>query len=170
VHFRRDDTHISAIARQKTGGNNELWFNLEHSKMAKQNSVEIAERFWREVWQLRNPDAADHLVSEDFIVTSGGVDIRSRDAFKKWVGAFLSSIDDFEFHVIETFQNETGDRAVSRWRVTGKNNGFMGSEPCGSPIDMTGTAVLQVGEDGLLQHNWVERSALEVFRSLAAKK
>jgi SnoaL-like polyketide cyclase len=138
--------------------------------MASQKSVKIAENFWREVWQLRNPDAADHLVSKDFTVTSGGAEIRSREAFKKWVAAFLASIDDFEFEVIETFQNETGDRAVSRWRVTGKNNGFMGSEPCGSPIEMTGTAVLHVGEDGLLLHNWVERSALEVLRSLAARK
>ncbi|MFM0119027.1 ester cyclase [Paraburkholderia sp. RL18-101-BIB-B] len=137
--------------------------------MAKRDSVQIAERFWREVWQLRNPNAADHLVSEDFTVTSGGVDIRSREAFKKWVAAFLSSIDDFEFNVIETFQNETGDRVVTRWRVTGKNKGFMGSESCGSPIDMTGTAVLHVGEDGLLKHNWVERSALEVLWSLSAK-
>ncbi|MFM0394595.1 ester cyclase [Paraburkholderia phytofirmans] len=138
--------------------------------MAKRDSIQIAEKFWREVWQLRNPNAADHLVSEDFNVTSGGVDIRSREAFKKWVAAFLSSIDDFEFNVIETFQNEPGDRVVTRWRVSGKNKGFMGSESCGSPIDMTGTAVLHVGEDGLLRHNWVERSALEVFRSLAAKK
>jgi hypothetical protein len=137
--------------------------------MAEQKSVQIAERFWREVWQSRNPDAADHLVTEDFTVTSGGVDIKSREAFKKWVAAFLASIDDFEFNVVETFQNETGDRVVSRWRVTGKNKGFMGSEPCGSSIDMTGTAVLDVGEDGLLRHNWVERSALEVLRSLAAK-
>jgi hypothetical protein len=70
----------------------------------------------REVWQLRNPNAADHLVSEDFTVTSGGVDIRSREAFKKWVAAFLSSIDDFEFNLIETFQNETGDRVVRAGR------------------------------------------------------
>ena len=138
--------------------------------MALQPSVQIAERFWREVWQLRNPDAADHLVSEDFIVTSGGQDIRSREAFKKWVAAFLASIDDFEFNVIETFQNEAGDRVVSRWRVTGKNNGFMGSEPSGLPIDMTGTAVLQVDQDGWLRHNWVERSALEVLRSVEASK
>lgn len=136
--------------------------------MQRQNSVQIAERFWREVWESRNPDAVDRLVSEDFTVTSGGVDIKSREAFKKWVKAFLSSIDDFEFNVVETFQNETGDRVVTRWRVTGRNNGFMGSEPNGLPIDMTGTAVLQVGEGGLLRHNWVERSALEVFRSLGA--
>lgn len=99
---------------------------------------------------MRNPDAADNLVSEDFTVSSGGVDIRSREVFKKWVAAFLTSITDFQFDVIETFENDTGDRVVSLGRVTGKNNGFMGTAPCGSPIDMTGTAVLQVGEDGLL--------------------
>lgn len=138
--------------------------------MDKQNSVKIVENFWREVWQSRNPDAVDHLVAEDFCITSGGVEIRSRSSFKQWVAAFLASIDDFEFHVVESFQNETGDRVVSRWRVTGKNNGFMGSEPCQSMIDMTGTAVLHVREDGLLQHNWVERNALEVHRSLNAAK
>ncbi|HEY3598341.1 MAG TPA: nuclear transport factor 2 family protein [Paraburkholderia sp.] len=138
--------------------------------MAKQNSVEIVQNFWREVWQARNPHAVDRLVADDFAITSGGVVIESRQAFKDWVAAFLSSIDDFEFHVVEMFQNEVGDRVVTRWRVTGKNNGFMGFEPTRSPIDMTGTAIFHVREDGLLQHNWVERSALEVHRSLAAAK
>jgi hypothetical protein len=138
--------------------------------MEKRNSVRIVENFWRQVWQSRNPDAVDELVAEDFAITSGGVTISSRQHFKRWVAAFLASINDFEFHVVESFQNETGDRVVSRWRVTGKNNGFMGSQPCQSPIDMTGTAVLHVREDGLLQHNWVERSALEVHRSLGTGK
>ncbi|MEM5406376.1 MULTISPECIES: ester cyclase [Paraburkholderia] len=134
--------------------------------MDKRNSIEVVDNFWRQVWQSRNPDAVDELVAEDFGITSGGVLISSRAEFKKWVAAFLASIDDFGFEVIETFQNATGDRVVSRWRVTGKNNGFMGSDPCGSPIEMTGTAILHVRDDGLLQHNWVERSALEVHRSL----
>jgi len=134
--------------------------------MAKRDSVAIVERFWREIWQEKNPDAADHIVAEDFAVTSGGILISSRDAFKKWVAGFLGSIDDFNFEVVEIFQNESGDRVVTRWVVTGRNNGFMGSEPCRSPIRMTGTSVIHVREDGLLQHNWVERNALEVHRSL----
>ena len=85
----------------------------------------------------------------------------------KWVAAFLASIDHLRFDVVEIFQNASGDRVVTRWVVTGTNNGFMGTVPCQSPIRMTGTAVLHVREDGLLQHNWVERSALEVHRSLA---
>ncbi|AGW93313.1 MULTISPECIES: ester cyclase [Cupriavidus] len=135
--------------------------------MCRTDSIAIVENFWRQVWQGRNPDAIDSLVAEDFAITSGGVEIRSRPQFKQWVAAFLASIDDFRFEVVETFQNASGDRVVSRWIVTGRNNGFMGSSPCQSPIRMTGTAVLHVREDGLLQHNWVERSALEVQRSLA---
>lgn len=135
--------------------------------MAKNNAVHIVERFWREVWQRKNPDAADHIVAEDFAITSGGVLIGPRDTFKAWVAAFLRSINDFNFEVVEMFANDTGDRVVTRWIVTGRNNGFMGSEPCQTPIRMTGTAVIHVRQDGLLQHNWVERNALEVHRSLA---
>jgi hypothetical protein len=134
----------------------------------KKSSVEIVENFWSEVWrQPQNPDAIDRLVHEDFILTSGGKDIRSRDAFKKWVIDFQSRIHDFEFHVTETFQNGDGSRVASRWRVTGRNNGFMGTEPNGIPIDMTGTAVWEVGKDGLLYHNWVERNAWEVHVAIA---
>jgi len=134
--------------------------------MNKRDSVSIVEAFWREVWQGKNPEAADQLVAEDFSITSGGTVIGPRATFKQWVGAFLTSIDDFNFEIVEMFQNESGDRVATRWVVTGKNNGVMGAEPCGSPIYMTGTAVIHVREDGLLQHNWVERNALEVHRSL----
>lgn len=134
--------------------------------MAEKNIVQIVERFWREVWQGKNPDAADHIVAEDFAITSGGVLIGPRDAFKEWVRAFLHSVNDFNFEVVEMFPNDAGDRVVTRWIVTGRNNGFMGFEPCQTPIRMTGTAVIHVRQDGLLQHNWVERNALEVERSL----
>ena len=134
--------------------------------MNTKRSIDVVNHFWHEVWQSRNPDAVDNLVAEDFTITSGGVDIHSRSEFKRWVAAFLSKISDFEFHIIETFQNESGDRVASRWRITGKNNGFLGTEPCQSPIDMNGTAVWHVREDGLLQHNWVERSAVEVERNI----
>ena len=34
---------------------------------------------------------------------------------------------------------------------------------------MTGTAVWQVGEDGRLRHNWVERNAFEVYGVISRK-
>jgi hypothetical protein len=67
---------------------------------------------------------------------------------------------------VETFQNHDGSRVASRWRVTGRNNGLMGTEPNGVPFEMTGTAIWEVGPDGLLRHNWVERNAFEVHGML----
>ena len=55
--------------------------------MSGNNSVEIVERFWNDVWRRpQNPDAIDALVAEDFVITSGGKDIVSRGAFKRDVG------------------------------------------------------------------------------------
>lgn len=134
--------------------------------MTQRNSVEIVENFWKEVWQQRNPDAVDHLVSEDFILTSGDQDVRSRAAFKAWVRQFLDRVHDFQFHIVETFQNEDGSRVASRWRLTGRNNGMMGTKPNGAPFEMSGTAIWEVGKDGLLRHNWVERNAFEVYGAI----
>lgn len=132
--------------------------------MAQLDGVRIVENFWREVWQQpQNPDAIDNLVHEDFVITSGGRDIRTRAAFKQWVKDFQSKVHDFQFHIVETFQNADGTRVASRWRVTGRNNGLMGTKPNGAPFEMVGTAVWEVGKDGLLRHNWVERNAWEVF-------
>jgi len=135
--------------------------------MVRRDSVSIVENFWREVWKApQDPDAIDRLVAEDFVITSGGHEIRGREAFKDWVVQFQTRIIDLEFETIETFQNEDGSRVASRWRVTGKNNGFLGTAPRHEPIEMLGTAILAVREDGLLEHNWVERNAWEVYSRL----
>jgi hypothetical protein len=132
-----------------------------------QDSVAAVEKFWREVWkQPQNPDAIDRLVHEDFVITSGGQDIVGREAFKAWVKDFQSRVHNFEFHIIETFQNQEGSRVASRWRVIGRNNGLMSTEPNDVPFEMFGTTVWEVGTDGLLRHNWVERNAFEVYRAI----
>jgi SnoaL-like polyketide cyclase len=133
------------------------------------DAVAILHNFWAQVWQSpQNPDAIDDLVTEDFVISSGGTDIATPAEFKKWVIGFQESVRDLEFEAVETFQNADGTRVVSRWVLTGRNNGYAGTEPCGSPIRMTGVAVWAVREDGKLAHNWVERNALEVVRDLAA--
>jgi len=137
--------------------------------VAREKSVELVENFWAEVWQRpQNPDAIDTLVAEDFVITSGGNDIVSREAFKTWVIEIQSKILDMDFEAIETFQNQDGSRVASRWRLTGRNNGIMNTEPNGAPIEMVGIAIWEVGEDGLLRHNWVERNAWEVHGSITS--
>jgi limonene-1,2-epoxide hydrolase len=133
------------------------------------NSVKIVEDFWTAVWKSKNPDAISDFVVEDAIITTGGVEIKGRDKFIAWARDFLSKINDFDFEVMETFQNEDESR-VALWRVTGKNNGMMGTVPDQQPISLTGTAIWSVREDGKLLHNRVERAAWETFQNLTSKK
>ena len=138
--------------------------------MTPRDGVAIVENFWREVWKApQDPQAIDRLVAEDFIITSGGREIRGREAFKRWVVEFQKRINGLQFESLETFQNEDGSRVASRWQVTGKNNGFLGTTPGLEPISMLGTAVFSIRNDGLLQHNWVERNAWEVYVGLIGR-
>jgi predicted ester cyclase len=130
------------------------------------NSVKIVEEFWEAVWVARNPEAVHRFVVDDFVITSGGVDIAGKERFIAWVKQFLAKITDFHFETIETFQNADGSRVASRWKVTGRNNGVLGTEPDQQPISFTGTAIWAIREDGKLLHNWVERSSWEVFQQL----
>ncbi|MGH6792652.1 MAG: ester cyclase [Methyloceanibacter sp.] len=136
------------------------------AEAAKPSSVILLEGFWRDVWAAKNPDAVDKYVTEDFVITSGGKDIRTRAAFKTWLADFQSKISDMDFKVLETFQNEDGSRVVSRLKVTGKNNGLFGLPPDQKPFVLTATAIWEVTPDGRLAHNWVERNGLEIYRQL----
>ena len=138
--------------------------------MSKITAVQAVENFWAEVWASpQNPEAIDRLVVEDFVITTGGIDVVSRATFKEWVKNFQSKINDLEFDVFETFQNAEGNRVASRWRIRGKNNGVLGTAPDQREISFTGTAVWAVREDGMLLHNWVERASWELYLELTKK-
>jgi steroid delta-isomerase-like uncharacterized protein len=136
--------------------------------MSKQDAVNIVEAFWAAVWQGKDFDAIDRFCAEDFVITSGGVDVVSRERFKAWARQFNQLISGLQFDVVETFQNEDGSRVASRWRVSGRNNGMFGLPPDQREVSFTGTAIWQVGEDGKLLRNWVERASWEAYQALAA--
>ena len=130
------------------------------------NSVEIVHAFWNEVWNAHDPSAVDRFVVDDFVIVSGGQTISGRENFKDWVAVFLAKVNDLHLEMVESFQNDDGSRVASRWLLTGKNNGFLGTEPDQQDIAMTGTAVWAVRGDGKLLTNWVERASWELFQRL----
>ena len=44
------------------------------------------------MWKARNPAAIDDFVVDDFLFTTGGTDIVTKDNFKEWVTAFMEQI------------------------------------------------------------------------------
>ena len=138
--------------------------------MSSQNSVDVVNAFWDEVWNAHDSSAVDRFVVDDFVIVTGGVTVSGRENFKKWIDGFLATIADLHLEVIESFQNADGSRVASRWLLTGKNNGFAGTAPDQQRIEMSGTAVWAVREDGKLRSNHVERAALEQWRRLTADR
>ena len=137
--------------------------------MIKLDGAGIVEAFWAAVWQGQDFDAIDRFCVEDFIITSGGIDVISRASFKAWAHQFNQLITGLKFDVIESFQNADGSRVASRWRVSGRNNGMFGLPADQREISFTGTAIWKIREDGKLMHNWVERASWEAYTALQAR-
>lgn len=125
---------------------------------------QIAFQFWSEVWRQRRIDRVDELVTEDCVIHAAGEDVASRTAFKAWLGAFHAKVDDLELGVKDLFSVD--DRVVTRWRLTGRNRGLLGTEDNQRPIDLTGIAIAIVREPGQIAEQWLEYNAWAVFQSI----
>ena len=126
----------------------------------------LALEFFRRVWHPPHDlDAIDEMMVEDYVITSGGQVIRGREAFKSWVREFQNHLLEARTENLEAFANAAGDRVVSRWVCSGKNNGLLGLPPDGRAVSFTGIAIWSV-RDRKLAECWVERSAWELYQEL----
>ena len=113
--------------------------------MTPENSVDMVQRFWREVWSPPyNIDVIDELLTDDFVCINAGTEIRSRAAFKEWVRTFSSRIGNARLQPLDTFSNSDGSKVVTRWKATGSNEGILGLPKDGRPIEFTGISIWQV--------------------------
>ncbi|MEI9908478.1 MAG: ester cyclase [Bacteroidota bacterium] len=136
------------------------------SETAEQLVIEFLSRVWGPSHEL---SAIDELMAEDYIITSGGRTITGRLAFKEWVKNFQELLLDAITLNQDVFANATGDRVVSRWICSGKNNGIFGLSPDGSSVSFTGIAIWKI-RNGRLAECWVERSAFELYQQLQKGK
>lgn len=116
--------------------------------------------FWQRVWNEGRLEEIDAFMTEDFVIHSGGKDIAPRTAFKAWVASFQENIDDLHFEIEDIMASDL--RVTTRWRITGKNRGFMGTDDNHKPIDLTGITISRLTTDGIIAEKWVERSAWEL--------
>jgi predicted ester cyclase len=139
-----------------------ITFDPPANSAAEQLAHEFLGRVWGPAHDL---DAIDELMTEDYVITSGGKRIAGRAAFKAWVAEFQTRLLDVQNEILEVFATPAGDRVVSRWLCTGRNNGMFGLPPDDRPVAFTGIAIWAV-RDGRLAECWVERAAFEAYQEL----
>ena len=47
------------------------------------NSVKLFEEFWERVWKARDPATIDDFAIDDFVITTGGLDIVFQDKVRR---------------------------------------------------------------------------------------
>ncbi len=126
----------------------------------------LALDFFARVWGAPHDlSAIDELMTEDYVITSGGTPVQGREAFKEWVREFQTRLLDARNETLDIFSTAAGDRVVSRWVCRGINNGIMGLPADGRRVEFSGIAIWTVRGDRLAEC-WVERSAFELYRQL----
>lgn len=130
--------------------------------------IELVLHFWENVWSHPyDHSLIDELMTEDFTITNAGRVIQGREQFKAWVKEFQEKMKDGHLENVEIFESADGSKVVSRWVYHGNNHGIFDLPGDGKRISFTGTAVWEI-RDNRLAHNWVERSAFELYKSLTA--
>lgn len=117
----------------------------------------LARDFLGRVWGPGHEIAlVDELMTPDYVIHSGGREIRGRDAFKAWIAEFFRSLPGARDEILDVFANAEGDRVTARWTCSGTNQGVFGLPPDGRPVRFHGISVWAV-RDGRLAECWVER-------------
>ena len=131
-----------------------------HDQGARARSEALARSYFERVWNGEENDlgAIDQLMSDDYVIHSGGTAIRGRAAFKAWVGVFQTKLLAASNDVHEVFASGTGDRVATRWDCSGLNEGLFPDQPAGARISFSGIAIFRV-DAGRLTECWVERAA-----------
>ena len=142
----------------------------ERQLAAKSLPEKLVLEFFDRVWHVPHDlDAIDELMTEDYVITTAGKEVKGRESFKHWVGVFQEQLLEAKTESVELFFNEEQDKVVSRWVCSGKNNGLFGLEADQRFIFFTGIAIWTV-RDGQLAECWVERSAYELYQNLISGK
>ncbi len=132
-------------------------------------SEHLVLEFFARVWTPPHDlNAIDELMTEDYVITSGGKVVKGREAFKGWIKEFHSQLKEAKTESEEIFSNPEGDKVVSRWRCTGKNNGMFGLASDGRSVSFSGMAIWHI-RDGKLAECWAERSAWELYQELSSE-
>ncbi len=129
----------------------------------KKDAVAVAEQLARDflghVWGPNHEiEIIDELMTPDYVIHSGGKEIRGQEAFKVWIAEFFRTMPGATDEIVDVFANPSGDRVVARWICSGTNGGVFGLPANGRQISFHGISVWKV-RDGRLAECWVEREA-----------
>jgi steroid delta-isomerase-like uncharacterized protein len=136
--------------------------------MASKN-VDLAERFHFEVFQKGNLDAANDILTKDFVAHSPGLPpelSKGPEGAKSWAQAIRTGLPDISLSH-EDIVSE-GDKVTIRWTGSGTHDGEMFGVPAtGRPVNVSGIDIFLI-KGGKIAEMWQEWDALGFMQQVGA--
>lgn len=115
----------------------------------------IVARLWEEIWNQGRLEAADALVSDDFVLRLPTGEFHGPAGLKTWVDLIRAGLPDVRFTVEQSLAE--GDSVVNRWSAKATHTGeLLGIPPTGNPVTMTGTSIFRVANGKILEDRAAE--------------
>ncbi len=125
----------------------------------------VIERFYRDVWNSWNLDAADEILSENVRFRGSlGSALEGIEDFKNYVRTVRRAFPDWHNRVDEVISS--GDKVVTRVSWSGTHRGeLLGVEPTGKRVEYVGAAIFGLS-DGKIESGWVVGDTQELWKAL----
>jgi steroid delta-isomerase-like uncharacterized protein len=132
-----------------------------------EGNEELAHRFHMDIFQEGNLDAADEILSSDFLYHGAlgpGEDQRGPEPTKQVASGVIAAFPDRRITHEDTVAE--GDKVLIRWTLSGTQEGeLLGIPPTGRPVTLTGFDLFRI-EGGKIAEMWQEADRLGMMQQL----
>lgn len=117
-----------------------------------------------EVWNQKNVDAADELISCDCVVHDPNSVHEGLDGYKQFVREYLNAFPDLHFAIEDQVADEHG--VATRWTCTGTHQGELQGIPAtGRRVTVSGI-LFSKAKDGKFVESWSSWDTMSLLQQL----
>ena len=121
-------------------------------QISEQNKT-LARRWFEDMFNRGDLDAANEIISADFVDHLTHEDERGLEELKHYVSIYRTAFPDIQDTVGDIVAE--GDKVVVRWMSRGTHQGeFMGVAPTGRHVTSTGMRLFHISENKIVE-SWV---------------
>jgi len=132
----------------------------------KEENKATSRRFYEELFNWGNLDAAEEMVTPGFVLHDPNIpeEPRGPDGLKRFVAMYREAFPDIGFTIED--QVAEGENVATRWVARGTHRGeFMGIVPTGNRVTMRAFTLHRFSE-GKIVEDWAHYNALDIVRQL----
>ncbi|ELZ02536.1 ester cyclase [Natrialba asiatica] len=127
---------------------------------------ESLERLYTDVWNGENPEAADELVHETYVIHDRDLaaELQGPELYKALASATREIFPDMTFEIADVVA--AGETVAVRWTMTGTHRGeLFGVEPTGRQVELPAIEFNRF-EDGMLIETWTQSDQFGLLHQL----